>query len=317
MKKGWKIFWIICAVCTGIGLVCCGAAAAMGVTNESVASCLPSGIHLDGGIYIGDDGEYAKNVATIYGDDTQYFSGVTSIDADLWAGAVEIRHTGQDAGEIMHNTGHDAGESGHTGHDAAKIRQEHRNHTSNEVIVVTEGIDEKLGLKCYMDGNELKITTKKKLFHINHTAGVGKLYIYVPQDYSFEEVSLDVAAGRLYAEGIRAQEITVDVGAGEAVIDDFTAGEADFDCGAGQIIASGNAGTEVDLDCGVGEIILTVQGNESDYNYDIDCGIGKVMCGDSSYSGIGNEKQIHNNASKSMNIHCGIGEITVDFAEDF
>ena len=41
-----------------------------------------------------------------------------------------------------------------------------------------------------------------------------------------------------------------------------------------------------------------------------------VEIGDSSYEGIGNEKKISNpGAAGTMKLECGVGTITVDFAE--
>ncbi len=44
MKRGWKIFWIVCAACLAVGLVCCAASFAMGVTAEAIAGRFPNGI---------------------------------------------------------------------------------------------------------------------------------------------------------------------------------------------------------------------------------------------------------------------------------
>ena len=44
MKRGWKIFWIVCGICTGIGLICCAAAFALGVTTEAIENRFPNGI---------------------------------------------------------------------------------------------------------------------------------------------------------------------------------------------------------------------------------------------------------------------------------
>ena len=36
MKRGWKIFWIVCGVCVGAGLVCCMIAFVLGVSLEAI-----------------------------------------------------------------------------------------------------------------------------------------------------------------------------------------------------------------------------------------------------------------------------------------
>lgn len=291
MKKGWKIFWIVCASCLGIGVVCCAVSFIMGVTIEKIEDRFPNGITLGRGIgiFMYDDDYEEENALVAESDDRQNFSGVRSLDIDVWAGEVEIRTL----------------EEAYQGH--------HQEQHGQEVIVETQGVSSKMRLQYYMDGDELKIKAKKKLFGIKN--GAGKIYVYVPQGYQFEEVSLDVGAGTLYVENIRAGEFSVDIGAGEAVIDSFTADEADLNCGAGEITAAGNVMREADIDCGMGEITFTASGKQSDYDYKISCGIGEVVCGDMSCSGIGSERKVSNGASREMNVDCGVGEVTIHFSE--
>lgn len=286
MKRGWKIFWIACIIAAGTGLALCVMALGMGVTSEAIAARLPDGVGL--GVisgdsyfgYIGNGGDGDSTVVTDK-DTRQEFKNVRSIDMDIWAGIVEI--------QTVEGTG-------------------------QEVVVETKDIDKRLQLRYYMDGDELKFKTKEKLFRINN-GSIGKIYIYIPKDYKFDEVSVDLGAGELNIDYISAREFGVDIGAGQAFIDSFTADELDLDCGAGSINARGAVNAEADIDCGVGEIIYTAIGKEADYNYKIDCGIGEVNCGGSSYSGIASEKEINNGAGKEMSIDCGIGSVTVDFEE--
>lgn len=284
MKKGWKIFWIVCASCVGIGFVCCAVSLMLGVTLETIEEHFPGGIRFGNGVGIfwhDDDWDEGPDMAVVEGNNRQTFTGVNSIDAEMWAGKVEVRMVSENSGDIT---------------------------------VETENLSEKIGLKCYMDGDELVFRTKKRVTGLKN--GGGTIYINIPSDYYFEEVSVEMGAGSLYVENIAAQQFSVEVGAGEALIDNFTAQEVDFDCGVGKITASGEARAEVDINCGVGEVTFVAAGCQSDYNYTIECGIGEVTCGESSYSGIGTEKKIYNNASREMDIECGIGEVTISFAED-
>ena len=56
MKKGWKIFAIICAVLAGLGIVLCIAGFAVGATDEDVRSALRRGIG-----FIRDDDYYDED----------------------------------------------------------------------------------------------------------------------------------------------------------------------------------------------------------------------------------------------------------------
>lgn len=317
MKKGWKIFWIVCAVCLGIGFVCCAISFAMGVTVEAIESRFPHGIgwiskgdkddyddydydDYDYNDYDYDDYDYDDNYdhdghdgghhtdtiapgkqTIIEGSKKMNFAAVSAIDADIWGGGVYIKKAEQGAGEIS---------------------------------VETQNIDSKLQLRCYMEGNELVFKTARKVVGVKN-GNCGKIYIYVPENTRFTEASLSLVAGYLRIEDIRADELSVDVGAGEGNISYFTAHEADLSCGAGSMTASGNADREIEIECGVGEIVYTAEGRQTDYNYEMECGDGEIICGESTYSGVGVDKEIDNHAAKEMNISCGIGNVAVNFSE--
>lgn len=284
MKRGWKIFWIVCGACAGIGIILCTIAfAVLGVSIEAIEERYPNGfafppVHV--GNFHADDYDGRTDIAVAEGDDSQRYESVRSIDMYVCGGHVEVK----------------TAEKGDT-----------------DVTVRTEDIDERLKLRYYMDGDTLTIRTKKSISGINNAGGVGKIYIYVPEEYILDEAELDVGAGTLFVENIHANELTVDVGAGEASVEQFTADEVDLNCGTGELTAVGNLQRDADIECGIGHINFTVNGQESDYNYDIECGIGQVVCGDGSYSGIGAGKEIDNGAAKEMDIECGIGQVTVNF----
>lgn len=279
MKRGWKIFWITCAAAMCVGIAMCMAAVGLGVTREAIAGQLPEGVGL--GVLSGDHyfGYESHNTADGTVDSVDMMEGVRSINLDMWAGDVEFLSA-------------DALQQG--------------------IRVETEGISKRLKLRYYMDGDELKFTTDSKVWHVNDES-IGKVYVYIPEGYKFEEVSVDIGAGALYIEEISAEELKVNVGAGEAVIDDFEVQKVDLECGAGTITARGYAMKEADIECGIGEIMYTAVGNERNYNYDIDCGVGEVICGDDSYSNIGGERRIDNGAPAEMKIDCGVGSIEVVF----
>lgn len=145
MKRGWKIFWVVCAVCAGIGLVCCSISFSMGVTVEAIEKRYPNGFGFVSRVdrYDGyyeddeedddydfsdseDDSDSTHRTEVVYGTRSQSFTGVEAIDVYMWGGILEVDHAS----------------------------------SSNEIQVETENISKRLGLKCYMDGSELKLVTK-------------------------------------------------------------------------------------------------------------------------------------------------------------
>lgn len=297
MKKGWKVFWIVCGVTAMAGLVCCAASFALGVTVEAIAARFPRGIGIVGSSHSyteeyedeenydnydtdqhhnDNSGSVKGNQAIISGDNSFQYTDIRSVDAGIWAGAVEVRTAKAAAGEVT---------------------------------VATKGVKQDLGLRCYAEGNELKLETAEKR-RLNHG---GTIVIYLPEGYLFEEVSLETSKGTITAENVTASEFSARVGAGTANIEHFAADKADFSCGAGSLTASGTANIETDIECGVGEVVYKASGSQTDYNYEIVCATGEVICGESQYSGIGVDQKIDNGAAKNMGIECGIGRVTIQF----
>ena len=145
-----------------------------------------------------------------------------------------------------------------------------------------------------------------------------KILVSYPQGYTFDETSIEIAAGTVtLKEGFNTGELDVSVAAGEFTnTGRLTAREVSIEVGAGNVELSELDTKELEADCGVGNIELNISGRETDYNYEISCAAGEVEIGGSSYSGIGHSKEITNpNAKGDMELNCGVGNITVTFTE--
>ena len=287
MKKGWKVFWIICGVAVSIGIVCCMTAGILGVDYEDVKDTFV--FHLDDGVSVTsriqnhheyEYGEYAEHA-----DTKETYSGIEEVDVE-----------------------------------AAGIQLQILPSEDEDVHVETTGVDRRLKYSCKQDGRTLKISTTKKLRVINRINGYATVWIYLP-DRQLQEIDLSNEAGEIYVKTADAKEFTVAVGAGEAWIDDFTAVEADLDCGAGEITAEGTILGEGDISCGIGEVSLLLAGREEDYYYAVDCGIGAVTVGGRELGGVGIGHSDHSDhseehghsGSRELSIECGIGSVYVDF----
>ncbi len=161
-----------------------------------------------------------------------------------------------------------------------------------------------------------------------------KLDLYVPERM-LEEIELELGATEFYAQSLAAQDISIELGAGEVKIDSMEADEtsvslgagkidieklnahekAELDVGTGELTADGFEGRELSLNCGVGSICVTAGGSEDDYNYTLSCGIGNIDLNGVSYSGLGHETTIDNQADRNVFMDCGIGNIELAFKE--
>lgn len=292
MRKGWKIFWIVCAAVFCLGAVFCITGRILGVSFYDIEMEWGDGNLLVFGMDDGGDGTVLASKIT---DEREYGYGERAGEPGIeksWSGIRKI--------DV----------------DAAGIQLQVMASPDENVHVEAVNVDKKLQFKCTQDQDELKITTTKKLRTINRIDGYATVWLLIPEG-ELEELELNNDAGEVYVAEAEAAEFSLNVGAGQAVVDSFTAREADLECGAGQITAMGTIQSEGDIGCGVGEIDLTLIGDKGDYTYNVDCGIGEVAVDGESIGGIGVSKSGDNGhqGKKELSIECGVGSVSVNFTE--
>lgn len=121
-----------------------------------------------------------------------------------------------------------------------------------------------------------------------------KITLYVPKNVEFKEVELNVGVGALKASDFKVKDINIDSGVGSITLDGKITGDAE-------------------ISNGVGTVKLNLEGSEDDFNYNIGGGLGSIKIGSNKFNSIDNDEHIDNNASKEMDIDCGVGTIKVTF----
>lgn len=275
MKKGWKIFGIVCGSVAGLGLVLCVIAFALGFTFSDTSS-------------------YFK----WFGWNRHYSSDGSS-----------VRYTGS-----MDGTGEEFTDVSKLDVDVAQVEVDIQQYDGNTIKVEQADVSSRLKLDIYQEDQTLYVETNNK-FQVMLHDNYGVIRIYLPKTMKLSEVDLSVGAGELFADGIQASTMDVEVGAGRGEVTNFKVDELSADCGAGEMELSGNSGKKADMECGIGRISYQVAGQEKDYNYDIESGIGSIEIGGSSFTGLAQEKKIDNGGSREMIINCGVGEVIVNFDE--
>lgn len=292
MKKGWKIFGIICISFAVLGIVLCISGAVLGATLGSVRTVLAGT-----GIYHDDredryEAEQYTGIAETDGQkagaeeaaDYMEFSGVRELEIDVVCPKVAIQEW-----------------------------------EGSEIRVQTAGIPEDIGsdMTIRSDNDELKIELKNKKHWMNRFGNSkGTLTVQIPAGYPLKEASIEVDAGDLLIENICADELDIQIGAGRAIVNQFTADKIDLECGAGEADIAGDARREIQIECGVGEVSYEAAGRQQDYNYELKCGIGDLKVGNDSFSGLNSERKINNGGQVKMEIECGIGTVEVTFSEE-
>lgn len=183
-------------------------------------------------------------------------------------------------------------------------------------------------IKINENNQKLSITEEKhNWLNKNNT---GKLIIYVPDNYIFDNVSLENGAGKINIEILSTQKLNLDLGAGKVTIDNLTvlteseidggAGEItikegslnnlDLDMGVGKVTINSFISGSSEIDAGIGELNLNLSGTEDDYKIILDKGIGNATINEQ----LMQDSKYYGNGSNLINISGGIGAININFS---
>lgn len=147
---------------------------------------------------------------------------------------------------------------------------------------------------------------------------IGGACVYVNTGIRGKELDITLGAGEMLnqsdtAAALHADEINLEIGAGNMELDGIKARELSVECGTGQMELSGVDAENTDVECGVGKITMSMADEQEAYDYEVECGIGQVLVGEASYSGLGRSKTVQNGGERFMDIDCGLGEIDISF----
>lgn len=132
-----------------------------------------------------------------------------------------------------------------------------------------------------------------------HSERMENLVIYIPRDYRFHEVEIEVSAASVTADGLNADELDLEVMAGETVI-------------------GGSSFGKTDVECMAGSVDLTLEGRKEDYDYDLSAKTGSItLTGEDTevYTSLWQEKHIDYQAGRKVELDCTAGEITIRYPQ--
>lgn len=185
-------------------------------------------------------------------------------------------------------------------------------------------------IKYSVEDGVLKVSmTSKKIVYRGTNV---KAKILVPRDAILNSITLNMTAGALMCNNIKVQSLDVNIGAGEGDFNNIEAVDAkfkvgagdggiknsrltncDIDVGMGDFDVEGSIDGNVNIDCGMGNVELALSNLYSDFNYTVKVGAGDVEIGEEEYSGISNSVRLNNNSNRTMDIDCGLGDVSVEF----
>lgn len=160
----------------------------------------------------------------------------------------------------------------------------------------------------------------------------GTVTLYVPSAVTFNEVEVNLGAGemeldgliaaqmefalgagQIHAKGLQTDKLSVSVGAGDIELEEAALTDVEVQVGAGNFMIDGEVSGNISAECAMGNITLKLAGSESDFNYEIECVTGNITVGNEEYSGLAQEKSVNNNAAKTIELECAMGNVEVEF----
>lgn len=162
-----------------------------------------------------------------------------------------------------------------------------------------------------------------------------QIVITLPENFIADNAEINLGAGRLEADVIRAHQGVFQVDAGELLINqlavtntsDFKVGAGSMkldqvklqdvtaECGVGFIGFEGRITGENEFICNIGQIKLDLIGNIDKYSYDIDADLGNVIINGKSYHKRRINRSKEEETEGSFLLNCDIGNITLKMNE--
>lgn len=262
------------------------------------------------GIFVGDwlgDGEwvYELNDSGIYNVDREILSDVSGIVAydstdeitelDISLGGCSFETRVSDTGSFYVKT---------NGMEKIQVYEE-------DGVLYINSMNTHLKLSSGLQGHIILYVPENQYYdEVNINVGAGEMSF---QDLNAGKVSMDIGAGRIQCDGIQAQKLKATVGMGQLELYDMDIDDLDAEVGMGELEASGTINKSADLECSMGNVDMMLTGSEKDYNYRLKAAAGNVDIGRTSYTGLGADRWVNNNAEKKLEIKCSMGNISIDF----
>ncbi|MEG0339345.1 MAG: hypothetical protein RR573_05450 [Oscillospiraceae bacterium] len=182
--------------------------------------------------------------------------------------------------------------------------------------IITEGdkfelrIDGNASVNSHIQGDKLVFDMPNKNIGLIGNDIHSKVYITVPKNKTFDDISLNIGAGSLKATDLRAESAVLNAGAGEMILDGFICeGDTDITVGMASFELNGDLQGKTSIDCGMGDCSISLT-DSSDIGYSADVGMGNVSVLNENVSLIGDAE--HNKGAKRFfAINCGMGNVEI------
>lgn len=289
MRRGWKVFWIIIVILTGVGITLCVAAMALGISASQLREIYPDGIGFLSRMHT-EQVDLPEHVRSQNEGEVSAFQNITSLEVEI--GGYKLDMIPSTEKEVRVDTT-ECWFGGDT-----------------EIAVYEE--EGRLYIKTIQNGEFLDVFS----FFSEKGEDYGTVSIFLPESLWLTEADIAVGASEVEINALRADKMKLSIGAADCHIDYLETNSADIMVGGGDLEIEGKIEGDVIVKCGAGDIEIKLQGNEKDYNYELVCGAGSIEINEKEYGGAVNMKKIDNGSSRTIDVKCGAGDIEISFDKE-
>ena len=188
---------------------------------------------------------------------------------------------------------------------------------------------EKMTVKCA--NGHLTVEDKRRAPYFGNKETV-TVILTVPEGFAFDRVSIEAGAGNVKISDLRSGRFCMELGASNVEVTALNVTEQaeihggtgklsltgavlrdlDMELGVGDVTMEAALLGECEIECGIGKLDISLVGEQSDYRVEVEKAIGEATVNGESVSG---DKTI-GNGKNSLEIHGGIGSISVAVAQD-
>ena len=182
-------------------------------------------------------------------------------------------------------------------------------------------------IECIQNDKKLEIREKDKKHFSNKNDET--LIIYIPEDLTFEQVHIEVGAGKIEVESFSTKSIHFELGAGKAEFNKLNVTESarvetgagklqissgeiknlDLDMGAGDVNISSKLTGNSKIDAGIGNFSIKLNGSKDDYKIKVSKGLGPIKIDNRDTA----NGETTGNGENNIDINGGIGNVDIKF----
>lgn len=134
-------------------------------------------------------------------------------------------------------------------------------------------------------------------------------------DIALKEMKLELGAGKLKVDSIKAEKLEFEVGTGNAEFTNSFVEKAKLECGMGELNYQGILGDDSSIECGMGTSKVVLTGNEEDYEYKLKCGMGKIILNGTEHTSVDRKIDSTTKDAPKIKIECGMGRVELLFQQ--